>query len=618
MLTKLKLKLGAKLILVAALCIVPLSIVVGYVLANYQRELLLSTVNTSLDITLNFVKDAIQRDLYHMQNKAQTIATDPKLRRALDTASSLGINSRLNHIAKIQPQLNYILLIDETKSVFAATTFNHEEGLIDTAVLLGNSIIEHPMFGELLSSQVSISRPGKDPYLPQVGLANSYTEGIIAPVNIRGTTQGWVVLSYKFEDTFSTLLQGLIKRLQTLGYPVISSSIINSQGKILAATESSAQGLIRKVNMTLGDSSVQLIIKFNRGQVLAPLKTLQTTIFIAFGILLTLLGLSLFLVINYILLRPIRCLDEAAVRLTRGELGHRLNLPGSDELTVLAQTFNAMAEQIEGTHSSLEANVARRTKQVEEASKQLAIQNTALETINANLERSNKDLNDFAYVASHDLKAPLRGITQLAEWIEDDIHDSAEDQTKEYLALMKNRVLRLDRLLDDLLNYSRAGNKHGGLKEVSIADLANDVFQLLAPPPDFRLVCEQSLPTLVTLSVPLEVILRNLIDNAIKHHNSDKGTIHISAKSEEDGFEFVVSDDGPGIELTHHNRVFEIFKTLKPRDEVEGSGIGLAIVKKLLTNYESNIIIDSDGVNGTKMCFSWPAENKLRRIINAE
>jgi len=144
------------------------------------------------------------------------------------------------------------------------------------------------------------------------------------------------------------------------------------------------------------------------------------------------------------------------------------------------------------------------------------------------LERSNKELNDFAYVASHDLKAPLRGIMQLTNWIEEDIRDTISDQTKEYLQLLNVRTERLEQLLNDLLDYSRAGQKHGNIKAISIKDLAEDIFLLLNPPKGFSLVYESDIQTINTLFIPLDQILRNLINNAIKHHDADTGIITVS------------------------------------------------------------------------------------------
>lgn len=258
----------------------------------------------------------------------------------------------------------------------------------------------------------------------------------------------------------------------------------------------------------------------------------------------------------------------------------------------------------------------RKTRLLQEEITKRKRNEAALAQYMKELERSNKELNDFAYVASHDLKAPLRGIMQLANWIEEDSKDQLEEQSKEFLTLMQNRVSRLERLLDDLLAYSRVGRKQGNFKTVDTTSLAHDIFQLLDPPEGFTLTCQNCLPTFVTLSVPFEQLLRNLISNAIKHHDKTEGTIHISATIDTQGFQFVVSDDGPGIPPEQHDRVFGIFQTLKSRDEVEGSGMGLAIVKKLLDNYQCQIHIESNGTRGARMCFTWPTENKLRELIN--
>jgi PAS domain S-box-containing protein len=232
------------------------------------------------------------------------------------------------------------------------------------------------------------------------------------------------------------------------------------------------------------------------------------------------------------------------------------------------------------------------------------------------LERSNQDLDDFAYVASHDLKAPLRGIAQLTSWIEDDVKDALNSETKEYFSLLKSRVSRLEKLLDDLLAYSRIGRKHGDFKLVNLAVLANDIFKLISAPKRFQLVCDINLPELNTLSVPLELVLRNLMSNAVKHHDKDNGIITISAKLSSEGIHCIVADDGPGIPPQQFERVFGMFQTLKPRDEVEGSGMGLAVIKKILNTYHGNIRIESDGIRGTKMHFNWPSEKYLRSLIN--
>ena len=227
--------------------------------------------------------------------------------------------------------------------------------------------------------------------------------------------------------------------------------------------------------------------------------------------------------------------------------------------------------------------------------------------ITEELKRSNRELNDFAYVASHDLKAPLRGIMQLASWIEEDIADFANSDTRNNLALLMSRTSRLENLLEDLLAYSRIGRKIGDVELVNIRTLVLNIFDLQSPPNDVAIICDSSLPEFRTYITPLETIFRNLIGNAIKH-NDDKNKleINISAKEYPDFFEFFIRDNGSGIPEKHHQQIFELFKTLKPRDEVEGSGMGLSIIKKLLDYQNCKIEVESDGKTGTCFSFTWP------------
>ncbi|MFT4763272.1 MAG: PAS domain S-box-containing protein [Oleispira sp.] len=222
------------------------------------------------------------------------------------------------------------------------------------------------------------------------------------------------------------------------------------------------------------------------------------------------------------------------------------------------------------------------------------------------LKRSNKDLNDFAYVASHDLKAPLRGIMQLASWIEEDVEDNASEETKSHLALLQSRTARLEKLLDDLLTYSRIGNHLGDIEQTDVRELVQTLFQLLDPPPEFELKLDDQLPIFNTLSTPLEVIFRNLIGNAIKHHDRPNGIISISAIECDSYYQFSIANDGPGIDPKHHEQIFEMFKTLRPRDEVEGSGMGLSIIKKMLDYHGQKISVSSSGERGVSFSFSWP------------
>ncbi|WP_445776939.1 PAS domain S-box protein [Shewanella sp.] len=226
------------------------------------------------------------------------------------------------------------------------------------------------------------------------------------------------------------------------------------------------------------------------------------------------------------------------------------------------------------------------------------------------LSRSNSELHNFAYVASHDLKSPLRGIDQLASWLEEDLKGKLTSQDAEHLSLMRGRINRMEQLLDDLLAYSRAGKKDD-ISDIDLVSVIENVFDLCNTHNTFTIETHLAVSRITTASVPLEQVLRNLINNAIKHHHTGKGKIEITVTVQGEFYEFIVNDDGPGIPAEFADKIFDMFTTLKPRDEVEGSGMGLAIVKKIIRTVEGDIKLDTGVTKGASFRFTWPV--KLRR-----
>jgi signal transduction histidine kinase len=224
------------------------------------------------------------------------------------------------------------------------------------------------------------------------------------------------------------------------------------------------------------------------------------------------------------------------------------------------------------------------------------------------LLRSNEELEQFAYVASHDLKAPLRGIENLVSWIEEDLESSLTGDTRTNMDLLKSRVRRLESLLDDLLAYSRAGCGDTASSLVDTKELVEELALLVSPPPGFSIAGGETLPTLRTARAPLTQVVQNLIGNAIKHHGHPAtGHVWIEAITLPDVIEFTVTDDGPGIPERFRERVFGMFQTLKPRDEVEGSGMGLAIVKKLVERQGGEVWLTGGRAGqGLSVHFTWP------------
>jgi PAS domain S-box-containing protein len=225
------------------------------------------------------------------------------------------------------------------------------------------------------------------------------------------------------------------------------------------------------------------------------------------------------------------------------------------------------------------------------------------------LDRSNADLDEFLYAASHDLKAPLRAISHLVQWIGEDVEATATPATIENLALLRGRVARLQLLLEGLLHYSHlSGGPPVVVEPVNIAELVREVATLLAPPPGFVIACEGDMPILVTHRAPLMSVLENLISNGFKHHDRQQGRIAVSMRLEDGVAEFRVSDDGPGIPPQFHDKVFAIFQTLASRDDVEAGGIGLAIVKRRVQGHGGRVWIESaPPQRGSTFVFTWPA-----------
>jgi signal transduction histidine kinase len=223
------------------------------------------------------------------------------------------------------------------------------------------------------------------------------------------------------------------------------------------------------------------------------------------------------------------------------------------------------------------------------------------------LMRSNAELSQFAYIASHDLKAPLRGIQKLALWIAEDIGEALTPQAKEQFDLLHKRVARLEAMLEDILRYSRVGRITEDPETLNIGELLAQVAGPVAMDGKFSVRYEGSMPVMTVHRTPLEQVFSNLIVNAVKHHDRGTGTLTLGVVPRGRYYEFYVQDDGPGIPPQFHEKVFQIFQTLQPRDRKEGVGLGMAIVRKLVEWQGGKVWIESPvaGGRGTAFRFLW-------------
>lgn len=285
------------------------------------------------------------------------------------------------------------------------------------------------------------------------------------------------------------------------------------------------------------------------------------------------------------LLRRLRRLSDATDRLQQGKLGEPVSNEGNDELSVIAEgleVFRGKALQLSDSEAALQARTA-------------------------DLEQVNAELDKFAYVASHDLRAPLRAVENLASFIKEDVGDDLPEESRKHLDLMSSRIKRLDSLLTALLEYSRVGRTELAVEQLDFGEVLAGVGDIIVRD-GFSLQVGGRAPVFYSYRAPLEQVVRNLIDNAQKHHDQEHGTILVDYAIDDGYLVFDVTDDGPGIERKFHERVFGMFQTLKPRDDTEGSGMGLAILLKLAHSFGGQIRLESDpeASRGTTFHVMWP------------
>ncbi|WP_181280618.1 PAS domain S-box protein [Aphanothece hegewaldii] len=232
--------------------------------------------------------------------------------------------------------------------------------------------------------------------------------------------------------------------------------------------------------------------------------------------------------------------------------------------------------------------------------------NTELSTATTILEERNQELDQFVYVVSHDLKAPLRAISNLSQWIADDLGDQLPEENQQQMQLLQDRVSRMENLIDGLLNYSRINRIETAIETVNTQELLEEIIDSLAPPESFSILFKPELPIFKTARLPLSQVFANLISNAIKHHGRTDGEVSIWANDLGHFYQFAVADNGQGISPENHEKVFAIFQTLGSKESKNNTGIGLAIVKKLVEKNGGKITLESQLGQGTTFRFTWP------------
>ena len=229
------------------------------------------------------------------------------------------------------------------------------------------------------------------------------------------------------------------------------------------------------------------------------------------------------------------------------------------------------------------------------------------------LEGTNRELKDFAYIVSHDLKAPLRAMSTLANWISVDYQDKIDKKGKEQLALLIRRATRMNNLINGILEYSKVGRIKEKKVKVDLEEVVREVIDTITPPGHINIRIEGELPSIFCEKTRISEVFQNLLGNAVKYMDKPEGVVRIGCVEDNGYWKFNVSDNGPGIEEKYFEKIFQIFQTLSPVDEHESTGIGLALVKKIITMYGGEIRVESEAGRGSSFCFTLP----IKEDINA-
>jgi PAS domain S-box-containing protein len=283
----------------------------------------------------------------------------------------------------------------------------------------------------------------------------------------------------------------------------------------------------------------------------------------------------------------------------------------SEELAQLNDQLQEQAAELEAQTEELRTlteDLLQRNDQLQAALLDARTARDSAERAAAAATEAYRELDQFAYVASHDLKAPLRGIANLAQWIQEDTGERLGAESLDHMRLLQGRVHRMEALIDGILAYSRAGRVLSAPEPVDTGALVREAIELLAPPAGVIIEVPAQMPAFDAERVPLQQVFLNLISNAVKYTRAARPDVmvRIDWRDAGDSFEFLVSDNGPGIDPQYHERIWGIFQTLAPRDKVEGTGIGLSVVRKIVEARGGFASVESAPNEGAKFRFTWP------------
>jgi len=298
---------------------------------------------------------------------------------------------------------------------------------------------------------------------------------------------------------------------------------------------------------------------------------------------------------------PVSSLAAETRTVRAGALDHRVDVDGPPEIRQLAADVEAMRQGLVAQLAEVDRSRALLEQQAED------------------LRRSNRDLEQFAYVASHDLQEPLRKVSSFCQMLERRYKGQLDERADQYIEFAVDGAKRMQLLINDLLAFSRVGRMTEGPVEVALDDVVDDALRNLSTSLEETgaTVERDALPVVHGERRLLVQLVQNLVGNALKFHGDQPPRVRLSARRDGEHWEVSVSDDGIGIEPQFAERIFVIFQRLHPKSEYEGTGIGLALCKKIVEHHGGSIWLDTTVERGTTFRFTLPVEPRTPTTIEA-
>lgn len=576
------------IILVLTICL--------YFTINASKDILNQEIEKTSLSYLNTLEDQIIDFKNNVLQASRIISTDRNIKRALDTQVSRGVNKSINELIKNFPYFHYIIITENNFDIFASSTRDELGKKYLGEELLGLNVKTHPLFINPETEFPITSSVEEDPYLEAIGLNPAKSQWKLSPITIHGENKGWLICSYNWDREIKKLIDKIKMRLESSGAPIIDIQIHPNETELKTNYNSKIYQLSKIIQ--IGNNKSAIVIKFNKEILNKPINDLQDKLTITMILFVIILLILLYFPIQKLILSRINRLSVAMKEYSKGNLDYKIQDNQLDEFGQLSVTMNQMAStlklslnQIKFAKDHLEIQVEERTKM---------------------LKQSNQELDEFAYIASHDLKEPIRSIETYATFINEDFRLQMDEEGKENIDSIIRLCKRMSQLLSDLLFFSRAGRAELAIRSTDLNNIIVDVVDSIQPmikEHNVSIDIPKPLPTIQCDSTRMGEVFRNLIVNAIKYNDKEKKMVEIGYTDNPENknsnpYIFFIKDNGIGICEDHSTEVFKIFKRLHNRDDYGGgSGSGLTLSQRLLRRHGGDIWLTSELNKGTTFYF---------------